>query len=230
METILNPVLVYSESYAYLCTPSLEFDESQKTTLLQSSGRLTEDCIFTQFEGPELQSNKIITMSPGNEAIFAKLPDYTYEISWELKGRKAKPWTIVDGAIAYQIFDIFGRIVEFSDERGSCVIYGFNFPFVVELPAEEKLHLNIRLGNHLRNKDPLFPGKHCLVIKSSHKCSPRLTRFSVYENIAQDKLTKRILSKNLREYSSKLREEYLKFFEGLAEVFKRIFFRLNKNL
>lgn len=172
----LLPILTYYDSYNYMSTPKSDYSVEIATTNLVSYGRFP-NCIFTQFIGPGLESKQVVTLSPGNEAIFAKLPDYTYKLSWKLTGehanteylrfdhksdRTAQLWRPeLPTNKAYKVYSIKGDIATLRPGTGCMKLYGFSFPIVVELPVGSYLELKFELDEHLQMKDPLLSGKHC---------------------------------------------------------------------
>src|SRR4030042_5397693 len=78
----LLPIFVFPESYASISVNTTIDDPSLRRTVLTSlEERLSPDCPFTRFLGPEYTSPKIVTMSSGEEAIFAKYPNWVYKIT-----------------------------------------------------------------------------------------------------------------------------------------------------
>lgn len=205
----LLPIVTYLEDYPFLTTPVKEYPTETKFTTLTAAGRMPSTCPFTQFLGPDFDSHKIITLSPGNEAIFAKLPDYTYFVSWQLKGSYLKFWTInVDKNIAYQLYDVNGKYVQSQKQTGKREIYGFNFPLVVELAFDAELQLGFSLGKHLQDDNPLLPAKKCLLTDGNKEF--------VYENTTDSpqRITRRVVRPSLQERKERIRNEYFQVFRG----------------
>jgi hypothetical protein len=200
----LIPILVYEDEYLYQCSPPRDYPERIKRTALTSQGRLTENCIFTLFSGPTINSEKIITLSPGDEAIFCKLPDYKVKFRWKLEGY-AKVWTINSKRTeAYQVYSVSGDLLEMNTGSGCAQIYSFNFPIVVELSFGGRIKIELELGKHLLPQvDPLSVGKKCLVKGGQ-----------VYTNIPNGNtlLMDRVIVSQYRNRVAKLRRDYLRVF------------------
>jgi hypothetical protein len=201
----LTPILVYEDPCLYQSSPPKEYPANIKTTSLTSQGRLTTTCIFTQFLGPSIDSKQIITLSPGNEAIFCKLPDYKIKMKWTLKGC-AKIWTINSKRTeAFQVYSVSGDLLELNTHRGCAEIYSFNFPIVVELSQGGRIDIELTLGEHLLPQiDPLSLGKKCLT----------RNREQIYTNIPNGEtfLMDRVIVSKYRDEVARLRRNYLSVF------------------
>lgn len=207
----LLPILTSRESYPYLSTSTEDYLEETKSSTFISNGRLTSTCIFTQFDGPDINSLQLSTLSPGNEAIFAKLHDYTYYIKYDLRGEIAKLWTInLSRLLLFEMYDVNGKVIELCRGRGELEVYSFNFPLVVELPMGANLTLEITIGRHLTStNDPLSPSSHCLL------CSGRPhIKTPLYENVTviEDNYVylSRVVNPNLQDINAVVRGRYFR--------------------
>ena len=230
----LLPIFTYPEKYVYQAVPLQDnYPVETKRSTFVSGGRLTPECIYTQFSGPLIGSTQLATISPGNEAIFAKLFNYTYLISWELNGNTAKLWTVdVDQELVFEMYSVSGRVAEFHKRTGKIEVYGFNFPLVVELPMGASLTMEMTLGRFLSNDiNPLFPGHHCLLRKpslsSDHHCLLRKPSLSsdhhcfskeiVYENVVDSSVPGissivRVVSEKYQDINTIIRSRHYRNF------------------
>lgn len=207
----LLPILTSPESYLYLSIAQRQYPAVTKTSTFISNGRLVENCIYTQFNGPPIESTQLATISPGNSAIFVKLPNYTYYISWKLDSKIAKLWTIdADIARVFEMYTTSGRIAEFHKGKGRIEVYGFNFPLVVELPMGSSLTLEVTLGRYLSSiTNPLSPGRHCLLRKLSQS-----KKQAIYNNVVAlvdgVSMLDRIVEEDLEDINAIIRGRYFR--------------------
>jgi hypothetical protein len=200
----LIPVLVHREVYAYGGENDPNPEANTLTSTFVSSGRFPL-CKYTQFDGPGKDSRQVISVYPGNEVIFASLPDYLYKVKYTLKGR-AKFWRYSSSInLAYQVYDTRGNLAEYKSGKGRANLFSFAFPLVVELSQGGTIVLEISAVKKLGKFDPLVQGLHCL------------EGVPIYNNVFDGKHFTRIMQPHFQEFSNRIREEYFSVSSGACE-------------
>lgn len=215
MEKLL-PIISYSEKYYNKSVGNFSFFDAISTTVLKSvEQRISPDCPFTRFEGPGFENLKVTVLTPGfngnlgEEAIFGKLPNYHYKISWKLENfdyiNPPRFWTIdivpgdPNNNRAFQLFDIHGNYSVLGSSEGCFIMYGYHFPVVLEMDPKYKITLTIKLGKYLGdNNNPFAAGKHCL----------KEYGFAYDNRINDQGLITRVMSDSLSDFSERVRERY----------------------
>lgn len=210
MKNRLIPILTYAEDYALMTTSPGNYSDEVKTSTFTSYGRLTPCCIYTQFIGPTTKSKQITVGTVGSEAIFGKLPDYTYIVSWKYENyTPANFWRINFARTkAYQLYTTEGRSAELNTDSGCFIMFGYDFPIVLEIPINGEITLTITLGDHLIKRYPLNYGEFCY------------NGNTVYKNVKGLKYPGNIVrhvNPPLEDYNNCIREKYFSNYRSPCE-------------
>lgn len=149
-----------------------------------SAGRLTPECKYTQFTGPDNDSTGYaINLYPGNEVIFASLPNYTYRVKFRVEGFM-KFWRYISRInLAYQVYDKNGDLAEYTNCEGCRFFNSKAFPIVVELSQGGKVELEIEAYKELTvTNDPFATGDFCIEGNHVYENSKNLTQIIRHMN------------------------------------------------
>lgn len=203
MEKKLIPIFITNEDYPYGGANAISGTVNKSNFI--SSGRLTPTCKYTQFTGPTNESpNYAVTLYPGNEVIFASLPNYTYRIKFKVQGFM-KFWRYTRSVnLAYQVYDKNGDLAEYANCEG-CRFFNFKaFPIVVELSKQGKVELEVEAYKKLTANDPFAKGNFCI------------NGIPAYSNTTSPDGLKllRIVDPKYRIFNDSLRQEYFSVSSG----------------
>src|SRR5437588_10229864 len=112
--SILRPIFAFRESYFYKVTEDTDITGPNFTSYFSSIlERLTPTCKYTLFNGPIFESENVTVILGGNEVIYAKLPDYIYQVNYKIQNGVAKFWRVSSqDNVATQVLDVNGQLVE----------------------------------------------------------------------------------------------------------------------
>lgn len=203
----LIPILTSNEVYTY--PRAIDEDvEDYGTVLVSKKDRLTPDCKYLLWDGPQIGSHYNVTLLRGNEVIFTHYINYVYKIKWRIKGNvTTTPMLLhlnIDSdntkTIAYRSYDTNGNLALLEGEAGIMEIYGMNFPLVVLCPDDVHIRLKIKAIKRLpNNEDPWAIGTFCAKTDDGRKI--------VYENKDGNRIT-RVVSDDLKAYNDAIRKEH----------------------
>lgn len=211
--TPLMPILTSNETYAYSQSTPDNLDPTLATSVFVSDGRFTPNCQFITFTGPGVSSDYVSELDTIREAIFLKLQDYIYEISYSVTGKSFNPPKLytVDPVLfrAYQVYDVCGNLAVLRGSSGKIRVYGFSKYLVLWSPDDLKITLTVTAVKQLSPVEapcsilnPLVNGKHYIC------CGGR--QVLVYENVYDPRtsLLTRIVVPKLRKANEIIRGQY----------------------
>jgi hypothetical protein len=204
---VLKPIFAFDDTYVVTTTPEVPLTDPILASEFKSvKERITPTCKYTRFFGPTTDSNKAIVLLNGEEAINAALPDYIYRIEYKITNGCASLWRIIDAvpSAAARVLSVEGKLVQNITGNGCVNVYGFYFPFVVEIPRGGSIVLSIKAIEHFDSTtNPIFAGNHCLARRG--RC-PQLAY-----SVQVDKLTgesRRIVASRFQCCNDRLRRCY----------------------
>lgn len=205
----LNPILTSEAVYYYNKTNPDGPAPELSTTTIVSDGRITPTCPYFTFSGPEIDTQQVTILSPGRSASFAKLPDYVYNVEWNIEGDITKLQLLhldTNRLLALGLYTVKGNLAKIRKNSGRFQIYGQLFPFIVSSLDDLNITITISTAYRLGDRDPWRSGDHYIHFKHEGKSYQLLVYTVVYD--PETGLSTRIVVPELAEFNRQLNERY----------------------